>query len=435
MNLRQIPTQQNGCYTLQPDNKYDTEGNTNMTSKITTYSDNIDTNFPVQGQDNPSQGFRDNFAQIRLALDTAATELTSVLGGASSSSYTLLPPQGSFIGGVKAGSNVTISPDGTLSVATPYVLPAADEVTLGGVKVDGITINSTNGVISAIANGYVLPTATTTTLGGIIIGPGLKITSSVLTIDQTVPLPYAIPVANEISIGGVKRGSNVSIGLDGTISVAAPYVLPAATSSALGGVKQGANVTISGDGTLSIANPYTLITATSITLGGVKIGSNISAAGDGTISVAAPYVLTTATANTLGGIKIGANLSIDGGGVVSGAPAYTLPVAGNTVLGGIKIGNNLSMDAFGFLNGSYGLANSSVAGIVKIGTSIRISGDGTIDMMNPFVLSNYTTSTLSNIESTSTGAMVFVTNAPGGAQPCYFDGTAWYTVNGRTQVV
>jgi hypothetical protein len=29
---------------------------------------------------------------------------------------------------------------------------------------------------------------------------------------------------------------------------------------------------------------------------------------------------------------------------------------------------------------------------------------------------------------------VFVTNAPGGAQPCYYDGTHWYTVNGRTQI-
>lgn len=49
-----------------------------MTSNITSFSQNIDTNFPVQGQDNPSQGFRDNFAQISLALDTAANEITDL---------------------------------------------------------------------------------------------------------------------------------------------------------------------------------------------------------------------------------------------------------------------------------------------------------------------------------------------------------------------
>lgn len=38
----------------------------------------IDTGFPVQGQDNPSQGFRDNFSQIVIALDTAKEEINSL---------------------------------------------------------------------------------------------------------------------------------------------------------------------------------------------------------------------------------------------------------------------------------------------------------------------------------------------------------------------
>ena len=39
----------------------------------------IDEEFPVPGQDNDSQGFRDNFATIKTALETASGELTDLL--------------------------------------------------------------------------------------------------------------------------------------------------------------------------------------------------------------------------------------------------------------------------------------------------------------------------------------------------------------------
>ena len=39
---------------------------------------NIDETYPVAGQDNDSQGFRDNFQNIKTALNTAATEITSL---------------------------------------------------------------------------------------------------------------------------------------------------------------------------------------------------------------------------------------------------------------------------------------------------------------------------------------------------------------------
>ena len=38
----------------------------------------IDENFPVQGQDNPSAGFRNNFASIKTALTIAKSEITSL---------------------------------------------------------------------------------------------------------------------------------------------------------------------------------------------------------------------------------------------------------------------------------------------------------------------------------------------------------------------
>jgi hypothetical protein len=49
-----------------------------MISTITNYSQNIDTLFPVPGQDNDSQGFRDNFANIKQSLNIAATEINNL---------------------------------------------------------------------------------------------------------------------------------------------------------------------------------------------------------------------------------------------------------------------------------------------------------------------------------------------------------------------
>lgn len=41
-------------------------------------SDNINEEFPIQGQDNPSQGFRNNFLYIKQGLATAKAELTDL---------------------------------------------------------------------------------------------------------------------------------------------------------------------------------------------------------------------------------------------------------------------------------------------------------------------------------------------------------------------
>jgi len=39
---------------------------------------NIDATYPIAGQDNDSQGFRDNFAAIKTALNTASIEITAL---------------------------------------------------------------------------------------------------------------------------------------------------------------------------------------------------------------------------------------------------------------------------------------------------------------------------------------------------------------------
>jgi len=49
-----------------------------MISTITNYANNINTLFPVTGQDNDSQGFRDNFANIKQALKNASNEINTL---------------------------------------------------------------------------------------------------------------------------------------------------------------------------------------------------------------------------------------------------------------------------------------------------------------------------------------------------------------------
>ena len=52
-----------------------------MTSAIS-YTE-IDETFPIAGQDNNSQGFRDNFSYIKTGLETAASEITNLQANAA----------------------------------------------------------------------------------------------------------------------------------------------------------------------------------------------------------------------------------------------------------------------------------------------------------------------------------------------------------------
>ena len=47
-----------------------------MSSAINT--NGIDVNYPIPGQNNSSQGFRNNFNAIKTNIDTAGTEITDL---------------------------------------------------------------------------------------------------------------------------------------------------------------------------------------------------------------------------------------------------------------------------------------------------------------------------------------------------------------------
>ena len=79
---------------------------------------------------------------------------------ATDTKYTLPPASASTLGGIKVGSNLSITANGILSATdTKYTLPPATKTILGGVKVgDGINV-SDDGTISATAVSYPISVA------------------------------------------------------------------------------------------------------------------------------------------------------------------------------------------------------------------------------------------------------------------------------------
>jgi hypothetical protein len=62
-------------------------------------SADIDALYPIAGQDNDSQGFRDNFSTIKNSLSTAATEITALQNKTAGVAASAIEESGSVVGG------------------------------------------------------------------------------------------------------------------------------------------------------------------------------------------------------------------------------------------------------------------------------------------------------------------------------------------------
>jgi len=173
-----------------------------------------------------------------IAMGTLDSKLYEV----ANSGYSLPAATTSTLGGVKVGTNLSITSDGTLSSTnTTYsaattsasgLMSAADKA-----KLDGIASG---------ANKYSLPAATTSTLGGVKVGTNLSITS-----DGTLSSTNTTYSAATTSASGLMSAADKAK-LDGIASGANKYSLPAATASTLGGVKVGTGLSVSSDGTTTV---------------------------------------------------------------------------------------------------------------------------------------------------------------------------------------
>ena len=166
-----------------------------------------------------------------------------------------------------AGTGISIT-SGTISNTYSYSLPTASSSVLGGVKI-GTNVSISFGTIS-VANG------STSAKGVVQLATVAEATAG--TLETKAVTPKGLKTELDKKQGTLTAGTNISIS-SGTISCTYSYSLPTATASVLGGVKVGSNISVS-SGTISVADATTS-TKGVVTLGDHNAISNSNSASPG----------------------------------------------------------------------------------------------------------------------------------------------------------
>lgn len=307
----------------------------------------------------------------------------STTGGTLTTTGTLylLPPQGLNLGGVKAGANVNIAADGTISVAAPgngtissvtvgsgltgggvgpsvpIGLATASTTQFGGVIIDpvgginvvgaqislvqatttekgGVTLATSAEVINGSSNtkavtpaGLAAKVASTTAPGIVQLSDNASLTSSVLAATPTaVKTAYDAAVAAQVTATAAlpKAGGTMTGVITFSPSQTFPGVaFPVATTNSLGVVSVGPGLSVNSSGVLSTSNVGTVTAVTAGPgLGNPATGGTISTSG--TLRLLPP----TTDGLSLGGVKAGANIAIAFDGTIS-VPANAFMAVNN----------------------------------------------------------------------------------------------------------
>ena len=337
-----------------------------------------------------SSGLKHLLSKIKSLLSGKADKSTTLSGygitnaytktetdtAINNAKYTLPNATSSVLGGVKVGTNISVS-SGTISVAngstsakgvvqltnstsststttaaTPNSVKSAYDLanskqspatTLSGY---GITDAYTKTEVDTAVNGakYTLPNATSSTLGGVKVGTNISVSSGTISVpDASIDTAGVVMLYNGVNGSSETRAATAK-SVKVTYDLANGKQSPATSLSGYGITDAYTKTEVD---TAINNSKYTLPNATSSTLGGVKVGSNITVS-SGTISLSKtnvtnalgytpPTTNTTysnATTSTAGLMSTTDKAKLDG--IASGANAYTLPTASSSTLGGVK---------------------------------------------------------------------------------------------------
>ncbi len=303
----------------------------------------------------------------KTAAAASANKLNTDAGSATQPIY--------FSNGVPVATTYTLGasvPSGAKFTDTVYTLPAATSSVLGGVKI-GSNISVSAGTISlskanvTAALGYTPPTSNTTYSAG----AGLSLSSTKFTNTAAVYFVKGTQTsATNAWTGTLPTG--VTEYTDGlTINYYLPYA-GTSTAATLNLGSLGAKNVYVGHASSSVTTHYPAGSVIQLTY----IASLNSNAGGWKVS--AYYDSNTqysdATQSTHGLMTAADKIKLDG--IAAGANKYSLPAATSSTLGGVKVGSNISVSS-----GTISLVKSNVTsalGYTPVNEASVISND-TID--------------------------------------------------------
>ena len=338
-------------------------------------ADGIDPNFPVAGVNNSTQGFRDNFFNIKNNLNYAKSEISDL------QSKAILK---SALNGQKLSNDFseTIIANATLKSTGTMInnLGSMSGTAVLDFKSSTHYFLSTTGSVSLSFKNW--PTAG--------ICGSIRLTISITNILHTMSVPgtvsrglYNIAGLTSKTINGllIKPPTTIVSGSATTYTVSATQTVGNATNtvSFTATSAAGAVATFSGyivGVTLTVTSAITGTIAAGMTL------AETGGLGPSTIAFALPgdYVFDFETIDNGTSILIMDQSRASNVENVS-YTASTLSPATAGVLGGIKIGAGLSVTADG--TASVKIATKLAAGMVKIGTGLAVAADGTVSVVPP----------------------------------------------------
>jgi hypothetical protein len=330
---------------------------------------------------------------VASALGGTVSQVTAgngLSGGTITTTGTiaLVPATASQLGGIKVGANLLVAPDGTLSALPPNT---------GTVSTIAVGTGLSGGGVGPLVT-INLSAASTTQFGGVIVDPtgGINVVGAQISVAQ----------ATTTLKGGVELATPAEV-ITGTDNLRA--VTPAGLSAKVASTLNPGIVQLSDNASLTSSVLAATPTA-------VKTAYDAAVAAQATASAALPKaggtmtgVITfspaqtfpgvsfpVATTNSLGVVSVGPGLSVNSSGVLSTANVGTVTaVTCGPGLGSPASGNTIST------SGTIRLLAPTTDGLqlggVKAGANVAIAFDGTISVPgsnfiasnNPFPFNGY----------------------------------------------